>query len=514
MIDYNVNLLNRRQLESSYFFLNRDDPTVGFPFDASSIVGHAFPPTSVHQVTPMHSTKGPLGEEEDQCTLHLKLVLGSHLAQHLRSRLEEARGYTSTVGISTTKLISKLVGNVNKPKGQTTLLPPYSCPAYEGENNVVKFLDDHDIGKVPGIGFKMSQKIRQHVLGREAAFESGLVYGATKERIRVKDIRLFPGMGPQMLEKILDGPGVPKDVGDRVWSLINGVDNAEVAKAKEIPQQISIEDSYIRLNTMEDVLKELKMLSRSLLKRMRIDLTSTSTSDSSDEPLIDIKAEAEDHAVSGAKRQWLAYPRSLRLTTRPRPPLKPDGTRGRLFNRISRSGAMPAIVFNLEQGIEVISEKLVSDSLIPLFHKLHPEKSDWDLSLVNLCATNMALIANDTKEGPGRDIKRMFIQQDEVLKQWKVHDFDMPFTEQVVQGPDEDHAHSPISDLSKTDLSHNGNANGSENISTPSQESTMEDDTWADEDTVITGGDTCGVCGAVMPPFAMIAHERFHELPD
>ena len=340
------------------------------------------------------------------------------------------------------------------------------------------------------------------------------MYGGTKERVKVKDVRLFPSMGPQLLGKILDGPGVPKGIGDRVWGLINGVDDAEVAKAKEVPQQISIEDSYIRLDTMEDIHKELKMLSRSLLKRMRIDLTSISVSDSSDEALIGIEADEKDRMISSAKRKWIAYPRSLRISTRPRPPVRPDGTRGRFFNRISRSGTMPAMVFNLEQSIESISEKLVSEVLIPLFHKLHPEESGWDLSLVNLCATNMALVANDTKEGAGRDIKRMFDRQDEVLKQWRAHDVDTPPPEHEMQGLDEDHAQFPVYDKFKRDPGHGDSTNGSEDLSIFSQDSTMEDSNWADGDAVTTGGDTCRVCGAVMPTFAMMAHERFHDLPD
>ena len=45
------------------------------------------------------------------------------------------------------------------------------------ENNITRFLDTHDIGKLPGIGFKTAQRIRQHVLNRPATFNEGLVYG-------------------------------------------------------------------------------------------------------------------------------------------------------------------------------------------------------------------------------------------------------------------------------------------------------------------------------------------------
>ena len=78
------------------------------------------------------------------------------------------------------------------------------------------------------------------MLRRSAAFEAGLVYGGTKETVDVRDVRISQGMGPELLDRLLAGPGLPRDLGDKVWGLIHGVDDTVVAKAKEVPQQISI----------------------------------------------------------------------------------------------------------------------------------------------------------------------------------------------------------------------------------------------------------------------------------
>ena len=78
------------------------------------------------------------------------------------------------------------------------------------------------------------------MLKRPAAFNAGLVYGGTKENVTVRDIRVCQGMGPEILGRLLAGPGFPRDLGDRVWGLIHGLDESSVAKAKEVPQQISI----------------------------------------------------------------------------------------------------------------------------------------------------------------------------------------------------------------------------------------------------------------------------------
>lgn len=230
MVDYNLEMLNPHSLQSSFFHLSRNDPTLGFAFDCSNIAGHVVPEDHTGIDTAM---------DQDIGSLYMRLLLGSHLAQYLRHQLEEHQGYSSTVGISTSKLISKLIGNVYKPKGQTTLLPPYTAPD-NGESNIASFLDEHDIGKIPGIGFKSAQKIRDHVLARPAAFDNGLVYGGTKENVKVRDVRLFPFMGVEVLEKLLGGSGSPKDIAIRVWSLINGIDTSEVGRAREVPQQISI----------------------------------------------------------------------------------------------------------------------------------------------------------------------------------------------------------------------------------------------------------------------------------
>jgi DNA polymerase iota len=96
IVDYNVNLLNAHDLSNSFFCLSKDDPTLGFSFDASSPAGHIY---------------GECSATNSQQLLCQRLILGSHLALHMRLQLEKQKGYTSSVGVSTSKLLSKLVGN-------------------------------------------------------------------------------------------------------------------------------------------------------------------------------------------------------------------------------------------------------------------------------------------------------------------------------------------------------------------------------------------------------------------
>ena len=152
---------------------------------------------------------------------------------------------------------------------------------------------------------------------------------------------------------------------------------------------------------------------------------------------------------------------------------------------------------------------------MPLFRKLHSEKSGWNLSLVNLCATNMSLTASDAKDGAGRDIGRMFKKQDDMLREWKVEDVD-------IAPSDEDENDQPegINDLDagKTVVAQEHTlalpSVGSEDLLNFTQESLQEGVAWDSDDDMQNLGDSCRICGAVMPPYAMLAHERFHDLPD
>lgn len=413
-------------------------------------------------------------------------------------RLTSEKGYTATVGVSTNKLLAKLVGNTYKPDAQTTLVPPYVSKGDDGADNVTCFMDDHEVGKIPGIGFKIAQKLRAYILQRPADFDMGLVYGGTKEDVLVRDVRTCPNIGPETLERVLRGPGVPHGTGAKVWGLLNGCDDTEVGPAREVPRQISIEDSYIRLDNLDAVVKELGMLTKRLLERMHMDLLEDDEDAIQDATL----------APSRATKRWLAHPKTLRLSTRPRPPQNPDGSRNRSFARISKSAPMPTFVFNLKEDIPSVTTKLLHEAFLPLFRKLHPEKNGWNLSLVNVAATNMADAASE-KGGVGRDISKMFKRQDEVLKHFKV--VDDPIEEQPIDDAfDESIKEDPWPARA---LKEDAARFGSEDVFTPSQEvNTFVADMWESDDEDMMDGDTfcCDECGAMMPTFAMGAHYRWH----
>jgi len=469
MIDYNMEILNKNALDQSFFQTSKEDPTLGFAFDASAVAGHVYP----------KDYRYPAEAMVDEQTLRLRL--GSHLAMYMRHELEQHKGYSATVGIASNKLLAKLVGNLHKPKDQTTLMPDVGIAI---GSNAMSFIGDHELGKIPGIGFKLAQKIREFVLNRPAEIDHGLVYGGTKEHVTVKMARECPEMDSEMLEKLLAGPGSQHGIGQKIWSLLHGVDDTEVSQMRTVPHQISIENSYIRLDTLPEVLKELNVLAKSLLTRMRIDLLGNKDDVG---PVFPEGEEEEDtKAATTEGRKWLAHPKTLRLTTRPRQALLPDGTRPRSFKRISHSAPLPNFVFGLSESVDSLADKLVKEALVGMFRKLHPERAGWNLSLVNLAVTNMAETAGNSKTANGRDIGNMFRRQEDVLKDFRVTD-DGEFVEENVWDAGTEWTEGMEED--KEDTETHGD--------------------WEDEEGD-DDGDVCEDCGMRLPSFAMMAHRRFH----
>lgn len=258
--------------------------------------------------------------------------------------------------------------------------------------------------------------------------------------------------------------------------------------------------------------KELRILSRSLLSQVHEDLLCVD--DDSNGAFVG-RATGEDEG-QGARstRQWLACPRTLRLTTRPRPPLNLDGTRSRTFNRISRSCDMPSLVLDLTKTIEEVSERLVRETLIPMFRKLHPEKSGWNLSLMNLCVTNMSLTAASSKDGAGRDISKMFRRQEHVLKDWNVgddHKADLTISRQKDSDKSDQQA---VDTEPRASTNYGADLDGANGFGKLLKTDKEDDDTWQSDDAASDLDHRCTICGLSMPVFAMAAHERFHNLPD
>lgn len=466
LVNYNLAFLNQNALSTSFFCLSKDDPQLGFPFDASALAGCV------------------TGTAHDQAnldnTLYVRLLLASHLARHLRLKIEQ-QGYTSACGISTSKLLSKLAGSVNKPRNQTTLLSLH-------HDDVLNFMDSLGLRNVPGIGSKTTNALETFFLGSDAN-EDG---SRNRSPVSVRQLRCHPDASPYVIEKLLGSrPGSDRGIGDKIWALLYGVDDTEVKMASDVPTQISIEDTYPGpqggLNTVQEVQQELLKLAASLLRRMYVDLTEEQAVA---DPVISSRVAAGPVGGRTVRRiKWLAHPKTLRLSTRP----KTSITDAKPYNwgRSSRSQALPTFIFNSDDD-EATVKKLVEETLLPMFFVLNPEKSGWNIGMINICVASMSLTATEKAvAGSGRDISHMFNRQDNVLREFKVYaqeDLSPQGREDIVKPLDLDEGAVQVVDF---DFDH-------------------ESEPWDAQD----GSQPCDICGHYIPPFATAAHGRFHDVGD
>ncbi|KAI0202986.1 hypothetical protein F4808DRAFT_49235 [Astrocystis sublimbata] len=532
VIAYNQEMVNPHALGNSFFHLDRSDPVKGFAFDGSRFAGC---------VQPQNQLSNAVVEVDVENPLCVRLMLASHLASYLRHKLDDDFGFTSSCGISTNKVLAKLAGTVNKPNNQTTLLPTDD----DGGDAVATFMDAHSIRKVPGIGSRIAQSIEEYLLSQPSERRD-----RESTKVSVGEARMYPGMSADLLEQILDRPGAERGSGEKIWNLLHGVDPSEVKETSDVPTQISIEDTYMSrpLQTPADVVRELSALAASLIRRMRVDLTETDLTPMATTPTGMTTADPPTP-------HWLAYPKTLRLSTRTKPKAtthrgtnsntapSPSVPEAPNFNRSSRSTSLPSFVFQFASSSpsphppsEEIAARLVSESLLPLFRRLHPERhGGWNLALLNVCVTNMVVVANEASSSgaaPGRDIGRMFRTQENKLREWTAYDtspvlpalasagyadgntavvgegvsectYGVETTEGLVatEPMDKDVRYQP------------GTENAIVGHSSPPFGGDADDDDagiW-DEDEQLDS-QCCEICGHMLPAFAMAAHHRFHAM--
>ncbi|KAF8420052.1 hypothetical protein EV426DRAFT_613232 [Tirmania nivea] len=391
--------------EEGFFRLSLTDPKRGFSFSWGKLPGHTYPlnyALDLH-VSPESDHASQLLQEDDKLDgkvhnglhqakhtkhrLHRRLFLAAHFADFLRNNVRETYNYTASAGISTTKLTAKLAGSVNKPDKQTLLIPS----ATQG------FLDGHEIGKIPGIGFKTAQVLREELLRvvqggapegssvAEVAFYDKLTHPITVHDARRK-------LTLDRLSKILNS----KEQARKLYGWLHGVDTAPVAQASLIPTQISIEDTFRSLKGTKQVEQVLIQLVTKLIRRMHIDLLSPLPTPTRSTP-----------TPTTSLQRWLALPRTFRLSLRPR------GMAGPYSARVSKSAPFPRYVFARDSCAEALAGRLVREVGLPLLRKMG-KMGEGELQLMNVAVVNIEELKRGEAVMAEVDIEKMFAGKNEM----------------------------------------------------------------------------------------------------
>jgi DNA polymerase IV (DinB-like DNA polymerase) len=147
----------------------------------------------------------------------------AHLAQQLKNSLRSTVKLSSTVGISSNKLVSKIASDYKKPDGLTIVEP----------ENVESFLDPLPIRVIPGIGKKSEEKFS------EMGFE-------TISQLRNVDVFTLNGI-------------FGRKVGTYIYNAARGIDEDPVS-----PRHDPIQ--YSRIITLKQDSKDFDFLAKDLEK--------------------------------------------------------------------------------------------------------------------------------------------------------------------------------------------------------------------------------------------------------
>ena len=167
---------------------------------------------------------GEIKKESCNCGCYNRLVVGSVLAQEIRSKLQEDLGISSCAGISYNKLLAKVGGSVHKPNQQTTVFP---CSALQ----LINSLDSPR--RIPGIGSSMFKKL---------------------ETLGIKTVSDLQTVDMNSLSKLLGA-----NMARQVQRLSFGLDDAPV-KTTAKPKSIGAEDGFPRVTTLTEITAKIRQL--------------------------------------------------------------------------------------------------------------------------------------------------------------------------------------------------------------------------------------------------------------
>ena len=351
------------------------------------------------------------------------------------------------------------------------------------------WLDKFKVEKLNGFGFRTGWILRNKVLGEEmpprGTFgDADKVNGSFVDEEEGYSEGLLngrPSSGTLTVGKVRTSctsedflAWFGERLGPRLWGLLHGMDDAEVIPTPNFPKQISVEDSYPDNCTLQVLLTNLTILTKSLVRRLDHDLTE--------------------------KGIYIRFPKTLRLSMRNAHTRTP---------RESKSARMPVELFDLtlpnERRVEVI-QRSVNTLAKAMIGGWPP---DWRVGVINIAATDLM------EDVPGYGIQK-FIENPRKTEDidWDViKELPEDIREEVLEryrlSPDKLRLHEM-----QAKTAHEDEEMGKMDID---EGEPMYDDESEEEWDDVEDGEmedtknTCGLCGVRIFSWMREAHERFHQ---
>lgn len=473
-----------------------------------------FNDTQVLHFDPRRGRGHILGQDSDSMT-HKRLRVASHIAAYLRESIRSTFSFTSSGGISCSKLIAKLVGDCHKPNDQTLIIPEFHQA----------FLDTIEVKKIAGIGYTFLKVLFEKVgelpppstrtielplksfeedisdtrddeidLSSRDQFDDGEDFKLiSKEKEDLLNNNRRPLTVLQVrtvmhLAEMVSSFGPEK--GNWLYNILHSKDDSVVEPSSLYPKSIGLEDSFQHCISFEDVHSRLLELTIDLIHRIQGDLM--------------------------ANGKWVRWPQSLRLTPR----FRGDQVRGELWRhkRTSKSVPFPVDAMDISISAETRALNLVLKVLMPLFSKIVADKGSWDLSLLNVGVADFKSSAPATGISEFLSARKRKLQSSSELdacpagfdaEVW--NSLDNTIKREVLR---QAHSQQPTKIDEKVLCSTNKKVR-LEEVSTEAAErleklgmaglQSAEDDDWPENEDEI--GYLCEVCESIIPSFAIEDHE-------
>lgn len=333
-----------------------------------------------------------------------RLLLATHLARYIRTRVTEDVGLTSSAGIASSKLLAKLVGNVNKPNRQTLFAPLRTGVAALADMKL--FLDPYPLRALNGFGSAIVNKMCAQAVKSLGAPDDAFAAG-----------QLTVALARQIFDQTSLETLFGVRLATRLNNLLHARDDEPVIAAPEYPAQISIEDTYQGL-PFSEAYAQFTVLAESLLRRLEKELVTYENAgtipaqpaivyakqyrlvmqpyDEVGDPILGQSAldtaplkvrDYEEQALplvpsNPSRFHWRRYPLSMRLSIR-------QG----YTNRVSRQTRMPVDVFNLGGSDRKARAIVLANSATALFRAMIAAEGDRGegLNLINIAALDLSL---------------------------------------------------------------------------------------------------------------------------
>ncbi len=266
-------------------------------------------------------------------------------------------------------MLAKLIGNENKPDGQTCFLEGGDLDGYRETNEekagngaehgledgmdrfVREYVDGMDVGKINGFGHKTIIKIKEFLASQNQTFD---VQSSTtihqpdpdpNQTLTISDLRHQITL-PQL--STLFG----SRLGLRLHQLLHAIDDEPIHPSPEYPKQISVEDSFAldMKRTWEVIGREMLELTILLLERLQDELLVSGTEAAAAVPTAMMMTTGKHDSSPLSMKQWIRYPSQFRLQVR----REWEAPRG----RDSKSTALPAFIFDLRKPLMERAEML------------------------------------------------------------------------------------------------------------------------------------------------------------